>query len=256
MGYEVIYYYKESADANGVYKDEVLSKTTKIGKMNEDVSLDLLANKIISQLARRNILIVDVEIYEYAKKKIRFKESDSGIVIKNKKFNFDKSSKFLEDYEEEDDVDKIFENEELLNKIKEKIFSENKVDDKKENSKEEKFANYSMSEKKNLVKTRRAIREEIYDPELIVKSKIENKGYKFTVGRKYPIYKEKSLGMGILNYITKDDSGKEVEVTSECFVVPPAGLSFDTEYVQSNGQNDIDLWKNVSLESNMPEIRR
>ena len=90
---------------------------------------------------------------------------------------------------------------------------------------------------------------------MISKAKVENKGYKFTVGRKYPIYKESSIGMGILNYTTKDDSGREVEITSECFVVPPVGLSFGTQYVQSNGQSDIDLWKNVSLETGVPEIR-
>jgi len=268
MGYEVIYHYKESTDKSGIYKDEILKKNIKIGKINEEVSLEFLANKIISQLARRNILIVDVEIYEYAKKRIRFKESDSGIIIKNKKFNFDKSLKVLEDYQEDEDVHEILQNEHLLEKIKEKIFSENICEqnscEKKDDDKDSKFANYAIDnsaiekgEKKNLVQRKRPIREEVYDPEIIVKARIENKGYKFTVGKKYPIYKEKSIGMGILNYLTKDDREKEVEISSECFVVPPVGLSFENEPSASiQSHDDVNLWKNMSVETDMPDIRR
>ena len=88
MGYELIFHYKE-AESPGVYKDEIKNKSYKIGKVTEDVGLDVLAGKILAQLARRSILIVDVEIYEYAKKKLNYRETNDGIVLKNKKFSFD-----------------------------------------------------------------------------------------------------------------------------------------------------------------------
>ena len=43
----------------------------------------------MTQFARRDILITDVEIFELSKNKISFKESKGGIIIKNKKFLFD-----------------------------------------------------------------------------------------------------------------------------------------------------------------------
>ena len=63
MGYEVVFSYKEATGNPGEYSDEVKKKTAKIGKTTEEISLDALAGKVMSQLARRNILIVDVEIY-------------------------------------------------------------------------------------------------------------------------------------------------------------------------------------------------
>jgi hypothetical protein len=249
MGFEIIYHYKQSAETPGEYQDEILTKTTKIGKYNEDVSLEVLAGKIMSQLARRNILIVDIEIFEYTKKKISYKENENGILIKNKKFSFDSGSIVSSDSEEDEDVSKILEDEVLLDKIK-KIIKPEVEQDVEPTPK----VNLCQVKKEN----KKAIRQEIYDPELMTKAKVEQKGYKFTVGKKYSIFLEKSLGAGILNYLTKDDTGREVEVSSECFIVPPAGLSFGEDEPQYHGATscEIDLWKNMKTEESMPDIRR
>lgn len=248
MGFEITYFYKEAGEMPGSYGEDVLSKTTKIGKFEEDVSLDFLAGKIISQLARRNILIVDIEIFEYTKKKISYKETPSGIFIKNKKFSFDSGALIKQEEDNTDDeLNEILQNEKLLEKIKKhlNVQSNNKNQTPK-----------SSSDLNCSVGSKRAIRQEVYDPEITTKFKIEQKGYKFTVGKKYSIFSEKSLGGNII-YQTKDDTGREVEVTAECFIVPPVGLSFDEEpqYYGENSQ-DVDLWKNVRTEENMPEIRR
>jgi hypothetical protein len=122
MGFEITYYYKEATEVAGTYEEEVLMKTSKIGKFDEDVSLDILAGKIMAQLARRNILIVDIEIFEYTKKKINYKETDSGILIKNKKFSFDSGAMVTATAEEDDEeLTSILENKDLLEKIKRAI---------------------------------------------------------------------------------------------------------------------------------------
>lgn len=248
MGFEIIYHYKQSSDIPGEYVDEILTKTSKIGKYDEDVSLEVLAGKIMAQLARRNILIVDIEIFEYTKKKISYKENENGILIKNKKFSFDSGAVISSEAEDDDEIAKILEDEVLLDKIKKII--------KPESSDEIEKPKVNLCQKNKTDK--KVLRLEIYDPELMTKAKVEQKGYKFTVGKKYPIFLEKSLGAGLLNYLTKDDSDREVEVSSECFIVPPAGLSFNEDEPQYHGATscEVDLWKNTKTEEMMPDIRR
>ena len=248
MGFEITYHYKQSSDIPGEYVDEILTKTSKIGKYDEDVSLEVLAGKIMAQLARRNILIVDIEIFEYTKKKISYKENENGILIKNKKFSFDSGAVISSEAEDDDEIAKILEDEVLLDKIKKII--------KPESSDEIEKPKVNLCQKNKIDK--KALRLEIYDPELMTKAKVEQKGYKFTVGKKYPIFLEKSLGAGLLNYLTKDDSDREVEVSSECFIVPPAGLSFNEDEPQYHGATscEVDLWKNTKTEDMMPDIRR
>lgn len=250
MGFEIKYFYKEAKkDFPGSYDEEVLSKTSKIGKFDEEIPLENLAGKIMAQLARRNILIVDIEIFEYTKKKISYKETETGILIKNKKFSFDSGAIVESDSSEDEELSRVLEDKELLEKIKSHI-APSKVGN-------------SCSKNSCSIKTepssKRILRQEIYDPELTSKHKVEQKGYRFTVGKKYPIFLEKSLIGGIINYLTKDDSGREVEVPADCFVVPPVGLSFEDEgpkYFGASDSSDVDLWKNVRTEDAMPDIRR
>lgn len=236
MGYELVFHYKEVGEKPGIYNEEIKNKSYKIGKVTEDVNIELVAGKILSQLARRNILIVDVEIYEYAKKKISYRETTDGIVIKNKKFSFDSSSVALVEEFTEDEPIEDFKN----------IPSPSKD-----------LADRSCPIKaKNLVK--RAIKQEIYDPDPIGQQKVAQKGLKFTPGKKYSIYSEESLGSTVI-YSTIDDSGREVKVGSEYFIAIGVGLSQEDEgpkYVGAESQKDeINLWKNYE-QVDMPDIRR
>lgn len=248
MGYEIKYFYKEADEIPGTYKEEVLSKTSKIGKFDEEIPIEQVAGKIMAQLARRSILIVDIEIYEYAKNKIKYKETENGIFIKNKKFSFESGACVTpEDYEDEE-LERILEDKNLLEKIKKAI-----------GGMQTQHAGSMISVPK-ISNNKKALRLEIYDPEIQAKHKVEQRGYKFTLGKKYPIYEEKSIGAGIITYLTKDDRGKEVEVSAECFITPPMGLSHSSEEYQYVGaekeKKDVDLWRNVNTEQDMPDIRR
>ena len=89
MGYEIICYYKKRKKSDEESpSDEALSFKKRIGDPYEETPIEKLAAAIMMQLARRDIWVDDVEIYEISKKKISFKETKSGIVIKNKKFIF------------------------------------------------------------------------------------------------------------------------------------------------------------------------
>lgn len=236
----MVFSYKESAGKPGEYGEEVKKKTCRIGRTTEDVPLDVLAGKIMSQLARRNILIVDVEIYEYAKKKMSYRESSDGIVLKNKKFSFASGSVAeLEGFEEGSEEDEDF---------------------KPIPSPSKDLADKSCPiAAKNLAKPhRRALRHEIYEPEPLAEFKAKQKGLKFTVGKKYPIYSESSMGTTIV-YKTTDDSGREVDVSSEYFVAIGAGLMDQDDGPRYVGAEDrkeeINLWGNTE-HVDMPDIRR
>jgi hypothetical protein len=240
MGYEVVYKYKEAAGEPGKYSEEVKERSAKIGKVTEEVSLDALAAKIMTQLARRNILIVDIEIYEYARKQVSYRETSSGIVIKNKKFSFDAGT--------------VVETEEFDDAVQAEDFKPIPSP-----SKEMADRACPLSAKVNLATpTRRAIRHELFEPEPLALHKAQQKGLKFTVGKKYPIYSENSMGTTII-YKTTDDGGREVDVSSEYFVAIGAGLMQQDDgptYVGAENQREeINLWRNYE-NMDMPDLRR
>lgn len=235
MGYEVVFRYKESGESLGSYKDEINTKSYKIGKVTEDVGLEVLAAKIMSQLARRNILIVDVEIYEYAKKKLSYRETADGIVLKNKKFSFDSGTVVAtEEFEGEGDEFKPLPtpSKDLADKSCPIVQS-------------------------RTTQGRRAIRYELFEPEPLSLHKAQQKGLKFTVGKKYPIYSESSIGSTVV-YKTTDDKGRDVDVSSEYFMALGAGLIQQDDgptYVGAENQKEeINLWGNYES-TEMPDIR-
>lgn len=237
----MIYRYKDASGEPGVYSDEVKERSAKIGRVTEDIPLDALAAKIMSQLARRNILIVDVEIWEYAKKKVSYKETATGIVIKNKRFSFD-SGRVVETDDFED-----------ANPVAE----ERREEFKPLPSPSKELADRSCPvANKNLA--RRPIRHEMYDPEPMSEFKASQKGLRFTKGRKYPIYSESSMGSTVV-YKTTDDLGRDVEISSEYFVAIGAGLIQQDEgpvYVGAETQKEeINLWGKYE-NTEMPDIRR
>lgn len=238
MGYEVIYKYKEATDVPGVYSDEVKERSAKIGKVTEDVPLEALAAKVMTQLVRRNVLIVDVEIYEYAKRRVSYRETSSGIVLKNKKFSFDSGS-VVETGDFEEDVREEFK-------------------PLPTPSKDLADRSCPLVAKPPHAGARRPIRHEIFEPEPLALHKAQQKGLKFTVGKRYPVYSEESMGSAVL-YDTTDDRGRDVKVSSEYFMAVGAGLMQQDDgptYVGAENQRDeINLWGNIE-QVDMPDIRR
>jgi hypothetical protein len=91
MGFEIKYLYHERLEAGGYNKDETKEMKRKVGEAHDDVPLEKVATAVMQQLARRDIWVVGVEIAEFTKKKITFRETDGGIVIKNKKYLLDQT---------------------------------------------------------------------------------------------------------------------------------------------------------------------
>lgn len=86
MGYEVVYTYHERLEEGGYDKENLKEMKKRIGTPYEDVPLSKLATVLLGQLARRDIWVMSVEVYEYKKTKINFRETKGGLVLKIRNF--------------------------------------------------------------------------------------------------------------------------------------------------------------------------
>jgi hypothetical protein len=270
MGFEVTYHFRESIGP-GQYSEEVQTKTVKVGTATEDTPLEAVASKVMAQLARRNILITDVEIYEYTRKKLTYKEADDGIIIKNKKFRFDdgpvaSASPVDEDTPESTLAALLAANPNLLATLQQAAHPQPIATHAAHGAPAQPVKQLSRSVIQTPTGLVRARRWEVFSPELMLEHKAKQANLKLTKGKQYPIFEEEQIGKPPLTrtrYKTQDDAGRQVTVDAEYFVPPISGkLSHEDEMVSMAGApqgDDVDLWgryqNNESLDQ-MPDIGR
>ena len=235
MGYEVTYKYHEKDDSGNYNKEVVKEMKKKIGDAYEEIPLEKLASAIMSQLARRDIWILpEVEIYEYRKVKISFRETKGGIVIKNKKFELDSESKIV--------VHEFTEGQPTTNTP----------------------INYNGAmvpaqpgNKTNLAApTGRPIKWVALDPDDRNLSRVKGSGLAFLPNKRYPVFQEapdpKSFGRMI--YTMLDENKREVTIFDDYF------LNADQRLAQGfNSTVDRDAEPKLSFgeyeKDSMPDIR-
>lgn len=230
MGYEVIYYYKEKI--NGEFSEETKNFKKRIGDPYEDLPLEKLASIISSQLARRDIYVKDVEIYEITKKKINFKETKNGIVLKNKKYSFDENFEptLSCELEKED---------ENINKTTTAVLTTNNIAQIKDNA---------------ALNLNRIIKKMTFVPEPQQQIDLLKKGIKLTPDKNYNIYKIEPHINGVNEiYTIVDDKNNQQKVSDLCFV-PISSLSQEAER-ESGLSNDGLSWQGV-INDNLPSIRK
>lgn len=219
MGYEITFYHKEKDKETGEYNVSGTFKK-RVGDPYEDTPIENLASVILRQLARRDVLVENVEIFEITKKKINFKESKSGIVIKNKKFGLDDTFEV-------------------------KAESETSLS----NSEEENFTFTNVVQPDSV---RRSIKRMAYVPEPQQHVKLLKSGTKLTPNKFYDVFKiqKHPVLQGTEIYLIIDDSGKEKNVSDECFV-PNAQLEDTNDFgLSDDGLN----WKGT-VQTDIPSIR-
>ena len=248
MGYEVLYKFQEKTEDG--FSEETKEKKVRVGKDYEEVPMELLAGKIMAQLARRNILVTDVEIYEYTKKKLSYKEADDGILIKNKKFRFDDGPAVIGEQVEEDVQAQLAAllaaNPGLLQQI---------------GKQPHQLRPAKTSAPVQSTSGRRVIRYEKFDPNPLSLAKSKNQGLRLTPGNNYGIVEEKQIGtkdLAFTRYVVIDDLKREVEADAEYFILATAGKLMHEDEMREQGGGDpgIDLWggANASVD-NMVDIR-
>lgn len=241
VGYEVIYSYHERID--GVYnKDETKTLKKKVGDPFEEIPLERLASMVMGQLARRDIFVVGVEVFELAKKKISFRETDNGVVIKNKKFSFDKTTGdfCVQEVPDPSQVQQV------------------QQPPPHQGSQKFVYPHEQMAiNKQSSVTTRRAIDTMVFSPELPMIHEVKTKGFKLTVDKTYQVFSRKNSMTGEILTIT-DDQDREIQISDKYFVPANVSLIADRELNFSEKSKDRDggnlFWGNASSD-NVPIIR-
>ena len=233
VGYEVTYKYHERKD--GVYdKEETKSLKKKVGDPFDDIPLEKLAGAVMAQLARRDIFVIEVEIVELSKKPISFKETNGGVVIKNKKFLFDQSSNLI-------------------------------VQDVQDVAEVSQIQNTAVEQPHNLVHNNgspnlgRPIDFVVFAPELPQMPEVKKKGLRLTPEKKYPVYAREHIGITTALKIV-DDLGREQMISDVYFVPANIRLLADNQLKFSETQKERDggrlNWGNAVESDDMPVIRR
>lgn len=227
MGFELTYSYYAKND-KGYDMENVHELKKRLGKSYDDTSYEKLASTIMGQFARRDIMVFDVKITEFIKKKVSFRETKNGIVIKNKKYVFDGSEIELQSIPEQ------------IDESPSPVNHHNKVNINHLNGSDNK----------------RPLRHETFDPHKDFVHYVKEKNLKFTIGNKYPIYKEKEDPRGVLFgmlYTTIDDEGNKQILNDKFFVFKSdliGGNQFD-----SNNSVDLNYGSGAEQELDMPKLR-
>jgi hypothetical protein len=233
MGYEVCYTYYEKLPEGGYNKEELKSMKRKVGDPLDDTPLEVLASKILAQLARRDIWVQDAEVFEYKKNKITFKETQGGIILKNHKFTLDTVGHSLD-------------SKEITTPVAVPV-------PQKQNGN----GNALIPQPSGGIAVppglagQIPLRAEIFDPEPDQVRAGLVRG-KFTIGKRYPIFKEQrdkreaQFGKELpMLYTTIDDTGKMVVTPGVVFRPVPVGLigNFDSRSSKSGGDGLV--WDGV-----------
>lgn len=200
MGYQVSFtYHGKKEKAYDMENTKAFSKH--VGKENEDTPLDQVAALIKTQFARRDILVVDCEVHEYTKKKIKVKDIKGGIQLKDQKFIFDDLKSDLTTSAADAETPQLQPHEVM---------------------RPQQAAPMVMPHQGH---PNRVLRMETFDASIEQMSRRPlPPDQKFTVGKRYPILREQSLIAGAIpSYVTKDDRGVEVMISSEYFTPIGAG---------------------------------
>lgn len=224
MGFEVKYIFHPRKEEGGYNTEIKEEKLVKIGKPFDDTPMEKLAAGIMSQLARRDIWVIDVEISELVKKQVAFKESKDGkgIIIKGKRFSFNSAAEMVQEEEEE---------------FEELCLKENKI----------LYPHELIKNKKNIIqnkikKDNKILYKVIFDPAIQYIPEVKRQNLKLTQDKEYPVHKVVPHPTGKLEMqkinIT-DDSGVVVSVEEKYFSRTGTGLLADKQlnFSGSTGNN-------------------
>jgi len=248
MAFEVVFKYYECLEDEIDYdKSKVLTYSKNLGDIFEDVSLEMLASMVFTQLARRDIFVFDVEIFELVKKKISYKQSKNNILIKNKKFGFSGETIVVQEIEQSN-----------LLSCKQELEVDNNIVAASQIKPQHiltapaaPIVPIAPAVPVRSLKDSRPLKKMIFVPSDT--SYLKGKPLRFTPNKVYSIYRERLANNGIgMILCTIDDMGREVEVPDEYFINDTINLINENAEVL---KEDVLNWSG-SKGVDMPDLRR
>lgn len=255
MGFEVTYKYHEKGE-EGYDMENIHELKRKVGKAYDDTSYERLAAAIMGQFARRDIMVVDVDIMEFVKKEISFRETKNGICIKNKKYLFDGTEIEVEGIEfgEPQPVNHYVPPEVPMRPEGANLVNQYVPPQPQPQSQPQPQNGQSVIPDPFLGK--KPLRHETFEPDKVMAADAQKRGLKFTRGVKYPIYEEKQDRRGIMYgmlYVTKDDAGQKQILSDRLFVFKQE-LIGGSQFDDSNSV-DLDYGPGLVADPNVPALR-
>lgn len=230
--------------------ESVKTFTKNVGRRNAEISLEQVAAVIMGQLARRDIYITNVEVYEYAKREVSFKETKNGVVIKGRKFSFDQLHGALK---AEDDCSEASTAPELRSSMPELRQGSSEANQYDMSEFMPDLSSFKPSLPPNhpgvpqqmpqfnpqlahqaaqkVAKPKRdpnvPMRHEVFRPSRDDYPVLQRQGFKLTMGRPYPLFGEFIKNeFEPVYYVVADDSGNRIEINSSYFEPMRRGLTF------------------------------
>jgi hypothetical protein len=242
VGFEVNYNYYEKLENSFDYNREEPKTLRKIyGKAVEEYPIEKLGQAIMQQMARRDIFIFDLEIFEFQKKKISFRQNKGDLVIKNKKFT--SKGELLVDIEEDNCPDGTCHLPPAVN-IAPPIQQQNVN-----------IAPSIQQQNVNIAPRPVGLVDRILKRMQFLPGRVISPIGAFTVEKYYPVYRESLAKNGIGMMIeTTDDKGRRVTVSDEHFVTASQSL-LGEDATEPNFANDNKLnWGGV-INDSIPKLR-
>lgn len=263
MGFEVHFkYYKKKTEGIG-YETEGEPEVMKVavGKQWDEIDLDEVAKAIFGQMAKRNILIVDAEVFEFTKKKVSFKMKDDGISIKNRKFSYDITGAVKSENEVDDAIMTSVPVEAVINtsgmephEVMRRrpmpqtaivpatpqqtdlshLPPEVQAEIRQQQIVQQQQPAYPAERMRPVLPPQgQPLRYERYEPHPDLARIAQQKKLPFTLNKRYPIYEEKPDRRGVqygMLYVTQDDNGNR-QILNDKHFVPETRLSnnFDSD---------------------------
>ncbi len=218
---------------------ETVNKLTKkVGKDDEDTPLEQVVMLVKSQLARRDILVTDVDVFEFVKKKVKFKEVKGGFIIKDKKFMMDQIQG-VPIASEDDEQPQVHQNP-LLQPHEIAARQQFMSSFQETSPRQSQIASVAQRQvnESGVPAPMHPQRFEIFDPDPMQLAKLGS-NYKLTPEKKYGIYREWGEGLPpatVTKYLIKDDRGMEITISAEYFIAPGKGLiggNFDSDPIEA-----------------------
>lgn len=240
MAFEIKYTFHPRKD-DGEYDTNLKEeKLIKIGKGFDDISLEKVATTIMSQLARRDIWVVGVEVFELVKKNINFKEckDGKGIILKGKKFSFsDSSSLICEDkIEQEEQIIEENTNKQINNNL------ENLYNPKNSAPVQSLSSNLNINKNKIIYKV-------IFDPPIQYINELKRLRLRLSPDNEYAVHQVIQHPTGKLELqkiAITDDVGNVIVVDEKFFTNVGTGLLADKQ-LNFSGETGLSRTKKPKL---------
>lgn len=230
MGWELAFKYhpgKEEGPGYDTEKVETFNK--KVGNKSDDVPESEVLKVIVTQMARRDIWITDVEVHEYTRRKVPFKFLKGGFSFKGKKFGFDEVGRIDESGYEHEEKDPP------LHQSQPRFANQQTVQGTQAQPRPQQQrqggdipSTVGMS----------PIRMETFDPDPRQQQSLRH--VQLTVGKKYAIFvEEPGNQIQTPKYIIRDDAGRDIRIGSEYFVAGGQGLLGGDFSRNRTGDNEV-----------------